>query len=257
MCGDNPNVHICLPGFNIEYFKTEIKKVGIWEEGVFTFGLEIQENGKRLSYLLNKKHICLRKSNIKVDKIIQNSKTETNQIDKDDTEYTIFEKNEKILMSEVMNEDFFKYWNMTDVDNVYEKGAMTYEGQIINLQACGFGILEFQYGSKYEGYWKNGLPHGHGNYLNPGTNEVFSGFWENGLRHGKGTMIFRNKEKYEGEWIKDKPMGWGVFLFSNGNTFTGFIILKMDSFSVCCCCLFMIPSIFLIVVDFVIVSFFS
>jgi len=62
--------------------------------------------------------------------------------------------------------------------------------------ANGYGILEFNDGSRYEGQWKH---------------------WE---RHGQGIQIYTNGTRYEGKWENDRR-SLGTLTYENGNTYKG------------------------------------
>ncbi len=61
----------------------------------------------------------------------------------------------------------------------------------------GFGIMKYDTGDSYEGYFKSGARDGYGNYA-----------WANGT-------------KYEGAWISDKMDGIGKIVFAHGSYFIG------------------------------------
>lgn len=85
--------------------------------------------------------------------------------------------------------------------------AGTYTGECKNGLANGNGISEGE--NKYEGHFKDGLPHGSGTifYANGGS---YTGDWKKGLRQGEGKFSFisEGKESFkEGIWKKDKFIG--------------------------------------------------
>ncbi len=44
---------------------------------------------------------------------------------------------------------------------------------------------------------------------------------QNNLKHGKGTYIFSNGDRYEGEWVNDMKHGKGTFYYGNGELYIG------------------------------------
>ena len=66
-------------------------------------------------------------------------------------------------------------------------------------------------GSKYQGEWKDGKPHGKGTYTFKSGDSLrngstYQGDWENGFRNGYGTYTWSDGHKSEDdEWIFDTP----------------------------------------------------
>lgn len=104
------------------------------------------------------------------------------------------------------------------------------------------GSMTDESGSRYEGEWENGKPHGKGTYI---SNEKLKivGEFKNGLVEGKATLSFPDGtkivgdykegstkkgsifypdgDKYEGELKNLEPHGYGIFLFGNGDKYSG------------------------------------
>lgn len=58
-------------------------------------------------------------------------------------------------------------------------------------------------GSKYKGFWRDGMKHGRG--IQVKTNEeYFDGEFNFNLRTGFGISIKENGERYEGTWFNNK-----------------------------------------------------
>ena len=56
---------------------------------------------------------------------------------------------------------------------------------------CKIFIFSWSNGDSFEGYCKNGQPHGHGVYRSVSTNfgqQFYVGAFENGVKHGYGVM---------------------------------------------------------------------
>lgn len=52
---------------------------------------------------------------------------------------------------------------------------------------------------------------------------LYSGYIDvDGKRRGSGTKIFKNGDKYQGEWERDKPNGKGKFWHKDGDFYEGF-----------------------------------
>lgn len=60
---------------------------------------------------------------------------------------------------------------------------------------------------QYDGEWLNGLKHGHGKSIAPGS--LYEGTWEAGKRSGKGSLTYSNGLRYVGEWKNDLQHGHG------------------------------------------------
>ena len=105
----------------------------------------------------------------------------------------------------------------------------TYNNYSSNLPACSgsnvqswsncYGVATWPNGSKYEGEFGNGQPHGQGSvWLANG--DTYVGQVKYGLSHGHGTYTWGTGrwagDKYVGEWINDKKHGQGIYTFSNG-----------------------------------------
>ena len=72
-------------------------------------------------------------------------------------------------------------------------------------------VLISRYRNKAHGYgihiWKNG--------------DRYEGEWQNSLKHGKGNDIFASGDTYLGQYYKGKPFGNGTYTWINGNQYTG------------------------------------
>lgn len=107
----------------------------------------------------------------------------------------------------------------------------------------GWGILQYNSGNSYEGYWSNGAPHGEGTkrYRN---GDVYSGTWVQGKRsgpgeyshvqgdvyvgeylndvcHGQGRVVTHQGDCYDGQWRAGKKEGRGVEVLISGQTYDG------------------------------------
>ncbi len=84
----------------------------------------------------------------------------------------------------------------------------------------GVGTLLLPGGERYEGEFKSGLRHGWG--IMQFNNGRYEGEWKDGNRHGNGKETFGNEaDSYEGQWVNDKPEGYGTRKFLNGGSYQG------------------------------------
>lgn len=81
----------------------------------------------------------------------------------------------------------------SETDLVYE------DLQDCNIEDCtsGIGKLDYGDGSRYEGEFLNGSP------------------------HGQGICLYQNGDKYVGEWFKDQPNGQGKMEYHSGDVLDG------------------------------------
>ena len=113
-------------------------------------------------------------------------------------------------------------------DDVWKVGTLTwksgekYSGEFVNLERSGNGTNDYPNGLTYTGEWRYDNWHGHGKiiYPNDDDRESFEGDFEYGEKKN-GTLIWKNKEKYVGEFGDDVPAGSGILYYSNGNEYIG------------------------------------
>ncbi|MBR9921883.1 MAG: peptidase C14 caspase catalytic subunit p20 [Bacteroidetes bacterium] len=70
----------------------------------------------------------------------------------------------------------------------------------------GTGILAYADGSKYEGSFRDGHPHGQGTFSDV-TGDRYVGYFRNGLRHGDGTLYLAAGDKQIGRWKEGEYIG--------------------------------------------------
>jgi len=80
-----------------------------------------------------------------------------------------------------------------------------YEGEwnIASKKREGMGILIWQDGSVYEGYWKDDKANGRGRLIHA-NKDVYIGEWKDDKAHGYGFYLHADGAKYEGFWRNDK-----------------------------------------------------
>ena len=91
----------------------------------------------------------------------------------------------------------------------------------------GKGKLKWPNGDKYGGRFVGGVPQGDGVKLFVADNTTIQGSFRNGMACGRGKMTRENAQGqieycYEGEFLADKPDGFGVETQSNGNKYEGY-----------------------------------
>ena len=102
---------------------------------------------------------------------------------------------------------------------------------------AGRGTLAYIDGSRYEGYFRNGLPNGRGTFYYP-NGERYQGEFKDGLPSGKGALQQLNGQLLEGYWIEgeysgqqakpekgcisgDCQGGYGTYVFKEGDKYVG------------------------------------
>jgi len=108
------------------------------------------------------------------------------------------------------------------------KGVTRYEGTFLNdphnqtPTPSGQGMRQNPDGSTYAGEWKNGHPHGHGEWKAAAPScESYVGEWKNGRKHGFGVQKFANGDMYEGDFANGKFQDRGKYCYANGDEFMG------------------------------------
>lgn len=145
-----------------------------------------------------------------------------------------------MISDEVMNEDavvtYEGMWAngkrngagtlMYDAD-----GKEKYEGEWLDDLRHGTGIMYYRTGNVYQGGWRFGMQHGHGQMMWYTKNEVYMGEWREGRQHGKGEHVwfvdvnngtqFQTQNRYKGGWVGGLKEGSGVFEYADGSRYSG------------------------------------
>ena len=89
-----------------------------------------------------------------------------------------------------------------------------YEGEWRDDKQHGYGVMVYPNGVRYEGEWKQGSWHGHGKYTGP--KHDFEGEFVQCMRHGRGVTRYKDGSVYEGPYVNDKRHGEALYTFANG-----------------------------------------
>ena len=92
-----------------------------------------------------------------------------------------------------------------------------YEGELVDGEMHGHGVLRMKDSGEYTGQWKHGLHHGKGKLTLP-TGYVYEGQWEKGKKNGYGVMVDDGGRKYEGEWSVGRQHGTGTMTYGDAET---------------------------------------
>lgn len=87
--------------------------------------------------------------------------------------------------------------------------------------AQGQGTAEYSDGSRYEGGWRNGKPHGQGVRTWPADGIRYEGAFVDGKAEGVGTWTYPDGSRYEGANRNDVPHGRGVRTWRDGRRVEG------------------------------------
>lgn len=123
-------------------------------------------------------------------------------------------------------------------------GGGSYEGQILNGQRHGRGIVLFPDQTFYDGTWRNDKKDGYGrcvdargciyegefskncfegigSFLNPETGVSYEGRWRNNMQEGFGVETWEDGSVFEGEYSEGLKNGKGIFKWTNGSSYQG------------------------------------
>lgn len=100
-----------------------------------------------------------------------------------------------------------------------EEGLYTGEWNSHTRQREGRGVLDFNTGSRYEGFWLRDKPNGRGRIIYA-NGDVYEGEWAEGLCHGQGVLTYPGG-RYEGAWVQALKHGQGEERFADGSHFIG------------------------------------
>ena len=102
-----------------------------------------------------------------------------------------------------------------------------YDGDFFNGGYDGYGVLETRY-SKYKGKWNIGIKSGEGIIIYK-NGDKYEGEWiydnkkhSKGIliyNNGKGIITYANGDEHEGEWVKDKIFGEVILTTNDGEIY--------------------------------------
>lgn len=93
----------------------------------------------------------------------------------------------------------------------------SYVGERWGGKANGQGINTWLSKDRFEGAWKDDLPHGNGTYT-WANGSGYQGQWREGKKHGRATYIWPNGDRFEGVYENDKPVS-GVYIKADGTRY--------------------------------------
>ena len=101
-----------------------------------------------------------------------------------------------------------------------DAAADEYQGDTVDGQRHGRGVLLWGDGHRYEGEFRRGLMHGEGVHTTP-SGESYRGAFANGQRHGAGMLRLPSGAVYEGSFQQGAMTGAGRLTWPNGDTYEG------------------------------------
>ena len=82
------------------------------------------------------------------------------------------------------------------------------------------GTALYPGGAKYEGDFKNDIPHGEGTFMYS-DGSIYYGKFKNGKSDGQGIKTWKDGKEYAGSFQNDEPHGKGTFTYSDGSKYVG------------------------------------
>ena len=100
---------------------------------------------------------------------------------------------------------------------MYEFGK--YIGELKNDKRDGKGIMYYNEGNKFEGYFQDDKAERGIMLYKDG--EIYEGNINDGNRHGKGIFYYNNGDIYDGDFKNHYKEGKGIYYFINGDRYEG------------------------------------
>lgn len=94
-----------------------------------------------------------------------------------------------------------------------------YDGDWVNGEQTGFGVVSYSSGARYIGELLNGFRHGQGKFIFS-NHDVYSGSWVKNKQSGNGIMSWSHS-MYVGEFFNSRLHGEGMLFINNGPIFLG------------------------------------
>jgi len=113
-------------------------------------------------------------------------------------------------------ETYKGYWENGQLNGIAEiiTNIGLYQGEVVKSIENGKGKMVWNDHSEYDGDWRDGLPHGMGNFK-AANQEVYEGDFKEGKKEGRGRKIFLNYDIYDGEWLDDIICGQGTMIYGS------------------------------------------
>ena len=119
--------------------------------------------------------------------------------------------------SEEFTESIQEYvWDKTKQFQFVYTGQFKHGTEVFD----GTGMIIFNNGAIFEGYFKDNKKNGPGRYI-WSTGSYYIGDWRDGKREGYGELIKPNGDIYKGYWRDNKRDGSGEEYFADGSEFRG------------------------------------
>tara|TARA_B100001175_G_scaffold82394_1_gene69000 strand:- start:237 stop:1298 length:1062 start_codon:yes stop_codon:yes gene_type:complete len=107
--------------------------------------------------------------------------------------------------------------NIIKCNDEREYGNAIYIGCLdVENRRDGFGVLNFNTGDKYEGYWSKGKKNGLGKYTSS-DGAYYEGDWVNDKQDGFGKVVYTNGDLYEGYFKNGMRNGEGKLISDRNN----------------------------------------
>eukprot|EP00401_Gymnodinium_catenatum_P065528 CAMPEP_0117616648 /NCGR_PEP_ID=MMETSP0784-20121206/85170_1 /TAXON_ID=39447 /ORGANISM="" /LENGTH=366 /DNA_ID=CAMNT_0005420435 /DNA_START=98 /DNA_END=1198 /DNA_ORIENTATION=+ len=101
------------------------------------------------------------------------------------------------------------------------QGGSKFHGPFHWGKKQGYGVYEWPDGSKYSGQWKANSINGYGHYIGKDGRE-FRGMWKEAVIHGCGKYSWPDGRTFAGQYTDDKKQGFGIFTWQDSRRFEGF-----------------------------------
>ena len=96
-----------------------------------------------------------------------------------------------------------------------------YEGEIVNRQPHGKGVMFYPNGDRYDGAWLGGKKNGKGKLVRASHLESYEGDFVNGKMHGYGIYDDSTGGQYTGDFKSGEKHGKGRLYWANGDFYIG------------------------------------
>ena len=102
---------------------------------------------------------------------------------------------------------------------IYPDGTR-YEGEFAAGKPHGLGFMVFPNGDRYIGNFKHSTRQGKGR-MRYSNGDHYFGMWADNRLQGLGEMTYANGNHYDGTWMANAPHGSGKFSFNTGDRYEG------------------------------------